>query len=40
MLMDCVKKFFSYFVKPDVLAKCKTGSFFLKYDMKEGNLLH
>ena len=37
--MDCVKKFFFYFVKPDVLAKCNTGSHFLKHDLKEGNLL-
>ena len=37
--MDCVKRFFSNFIKPNMFAKCKTGSHFLHLDLNEGNLL-
>ena len=39
MQMDCVKRFFSNFIKPNMFAKCKTGSHFLHLDLNEGNLL-
>ena len=33
-----VKKFFSNFIKPNMFAKCMTGSHFLQLDLNEGNL--
>lgn len=37
--IECIKTFFSYFVKPDVLVKCKTGTQLLHLDLKKENLL-
>ena len=36
--VSLVKEFFSYFIDPDALSKCKTGALLLKFDI-EKNLL-
>ena len=37
--VSCVRTFFSYFVKPDVLVKCKKGQQLLDLELKKENLL-
>ena len=37
--VNLVKEFFSYFVKPSVVAKCKKGKHLLKLDLSEKNIL-
>ena len=37
--VNLVKEFYSYFVKPSVVAKCKKGTHLLKLDLSEKNLL-
>ena len=37
--VNLVKKFYSYFVKPSVVAKCKKGKHLLKLDLNDENIL-
>ena len=36
--IDIISKFFSYFLKHDVLTKCKTGQQLLDMDLKDNDL--